>query len=222
MNKPPAFQFYPKDFVEGVSDMTQGEVGAYILLLCHQWEKGKITDDEDRRKMIAKGEVSEHVLSKFKSGKNKRMESERRKQTEYREKQRLNGMLGGRPEKRVGLGLGYSGLTQTKPKKSSSSSSSFASSSASTKITTKLPESDKSGVVKKGGKFTLEQLDLTERFHAALNGQWENDRQKWMGRIAREEGRVDRVLREVESAIKESRIKTTPARYAEQIWKEFL
>ena len=39
--------------------MTQGEVGVYILLLCHQWEKGKITDDEDRRKMIAKGEVSD-------------------------------------------------------------------------------------------------------------------------------------------------------------------
>ena len=34
---PPAFQFYTDDFLGGVSDMTQAEVGAYILLLCAQW-----------------------------------------------------------------------------------------------------------------------------------------------------------------------------------------
>jgi len=34
-------------------------------------------------------------------------------------------------------------------------------------------------------------------------------------------GKCERVIAEVESAAREGRIKTTPARYAEQIWKEF-
>ena len=69
--------------------------------------------------------------------------------------------------------------------------------------------------------FTPHQTELTERMHKCLDGQWENDRQKWMGRIARQIGKTERVIAEVESALKESRIKTTPAQYAEEIWGEF-
>lgn len=37
--KPPAFQFYPKDFLssDAVSLMTTEQIGAYMLLLCHSW-----------------------------------------------------------------------------------------------------------------------------------------------------------------------------------------
>jgi len=97
MKKPPAFQFYADDFLGGVSDMTQTEIGAYILLLCHQWNGGKISDDKPRLALIAKGDVSDHVLSKFPNGKNKRLEVERKKQQLYRESRALNGKLGGRP-----------------------------------------------------------------------------------------------------------------------------
>ena len=75
---------------------------------------------------------------------------------------------------------------------------------------------------KASGKcFTPRQTELTARFHAALNGEWENDRQKWMGRIKNKTEKAERVISEVESAIKEGRIKKTPAHYAENIWKEF-
>lgn len=85
--KPPAFQFYPDDFLGGVADMTQAEVGAYILLLCHQWSRGEIPADAQRASLVAKGEVSDHVMGKFPAGKNERLESERRKQDDYRQKQ---------------------------------------------------------------------------------------------------------------------------------------
>lgn len=85
--KPPAFQFYADDFLGGVADMTQAEVGAYILLLCHQWSRGEIPSDQVRASLIAKGKLSPHVLSKFPDGKNIRMEKERQKQAEYRQKQ---------------------------------------------------------------------------------------------------------------------------------------
>ena|ERR1035437_1709939 len=80
----------------------------------------------------------------------------------------------------------------------------------SNKKTTKLPAS-----------FTDEQKHLTADFQEALGLEWENDRQKWMGRIKNFTPKTARVLFEVQNAIREKRIKKTPACYAEQIWKEF-
>src|SRR6478609_723176 len=96
MIKPPAFQFYADDFLAGVADMTQAEVGSYILLLCNQWSRGEIPTDKARMALIAKGDVTDHVLAKFPDGKNKRMELERAKQDEWREKQRQNGIASGK------------------------------------------------------------------------------------------------------------------------------
>lgn len=42
---PPAFQFYPADFLVGVAGMTNEQVGVYIKLLCYQWAKGGIPND---------------------------------------------------------------------------------------------------------------------------------------------------------------------------------
>ena len=80
--------------------------------------------------------------------------------------------------------------------------------------TTKLPASDKSA-------FTKRQTELTARFHLALGEQWENDRQKWMGRIKNHGDLAERVIAEVENAAKEGRIKKGPAEYAQHIWDEF-
>lgn len=97
----PAFQFYPDDFLAGTCDMTQNEVGAYVLLLCQQWNRGSIPVEPERQQLLAKGSVSDHVLKKFKKGedgllRNERLETERKKQTEYRERQRLKGIASGR------------------------------------------------------------------------------------------------------------------------------
>jgi uncharacterized protein YdaU (DUF1376 family) len=92
--KPPAFQFYADDFLAGVADMTQAEVGAYILLLCSQWSRGEIPQDQARCAMIAKGEVSAFVFGKFPNGRNARLEKVRREQDEYRNAQSSNGKAG--------------------------------------------------------------------------------------------------------------------------------
>jgi uncharacterized protein YdaU (DUF1376 family) len=124
MNQPPAFQFYADDFIAGVADMTQCEVGAYIMLLAHGWNtRGLDSSDPDRLKLLAKGDVSKHVLGKFKlkNGRllNNRQEKERKKQREYRDKQAINGAKGGRPitKPKPNPSLSF-GLTQTEPKKS--------------------------------------------------------------------------------------------------------
>jgi uncharacterized protein YdaU (DUF1376 family) len=110
----PAFQFYADDFLAGVADMSQSEVGAYILLLCQQWNRGSIPDDAARQKALAKGEVSTHVLSKFqlRKGKlrNRRMEIERRKQAEYRKKQREKGIKSGQSRREPRFNSGSSSV----------------------------------------------------------------------------------------------------------------
>lgn len=94
--KAPAFQFYADDFISGVSDMTQAEIGAYIMLLANQWTRGEIPSDPARAALIAKGEVSPHVMSKFPNGKNERLEIVRKKQDEFRERCSAAGKRGGR------------------------------------------------------------------------------------------------------------------------------
>ena len=94
--KPPAFQFYPDDFIGGTVGLTTVQVGAYIRLLCYQWGSGKIPTQKDAVNRIAGCLVSRDVLSKFPKGRNKRLELERKKQAEYREKQRQSGLASGR------------------------------------------------------------------------------------------------------------------------------
>lgn len=73
----------------------------------------------------------------------------------------------------------------------------------------------------KASKLNARQKELADRIEAALGNQWTNDAGKWIGRIKSAPGKCERVIAEVESAVRESRIQTTHAQYAEQIWKEF-
>jgi len=89
-------------------------------------------------------------------------------------------------------------------------------------------EQDKKNLLKtystKPNKLSARQRELADRIETALRthgNQWTNDAGKWINRIKSAPGKCERVIAEVESAMKERRIKTTSARYAEQIWKEF-
>jgi uncharacterized protein YdaU (DUF1376 family) len=119
--KPPAFQFYADDFLAGVADMTQAEVGAYVLLLCHQWNRGSAPVEPERQQLLAKGSVSAHVLAKFKlqedgTLKNERLEREREKQARYRASQSEKGLRSAesRREPRLNHGLN-NGSTAVQP-----------------------------------------------------------------------------------------------------------
>ncbi len=73
----------------------------------------------------------------------------------------------------------------------------------------------------KASKLSASQKELADRIEAALGVEWVNDAGKWINRIKTLTGKCERVIADVESSVKENRIKTTPARYAEQTWKEF-
>jgi len=108
MVKPPAFQFYPADFLsdENVVLMNNTEVGCYIKLLCYCWKQGSIPDDINK---IAKlcGETEESMAQLwiairccFKNSEvggrlmHQRLEKERKKQIEFREERAESGRKG--------------------------------------------------------------------------------------------------------------------------------
>ena len=69
--------------------------------------------------------------------------------------------------------------------------------------------------------MTAKQKELVEQFDASFAALWENDRQKWMGRIKTNPNKCERVLAEAMNADREGRIKTDIARFSEDTWKKF-
>lgn len=212
----PSFPLYPDDLVAGTIAMTAAEVGQYVRLLCYQWGNGKIPSAKTALFRIAGGKVSYTVLRKFPQGKNPRLERERQKLLDFREKQRQCGLASAKAR------LNHRSTTVQPPLEGGSNEPPTSTPTKgqlpsplplplpSTKNPTKLPAS-----------FTEWQTETTAGYDRALGPEWENDRQKWMTRIKRNVGKSWRVLAELENAQREKRILTTPARYAEQIWKEF-
>jgi uncharacterized protein YdaU (DUF1376 family) len=90
MAKDPAVLFYTSDFISGTITMTDEERGRYILLLCLQHQKGKLTDRD-----IETIKNMPEVLLKFEKSDdgfyyNIRMKEEAEKRKSYSESRRNN------------------------------------------------------------------------------------------------------------------------------------
>lgn len=106
--KSPAFQIYPADFLADAKTlvMSASEIGAYWLLLCVCWRENGLPDDLDELAAIARTPVKQFQKSwekriqrcfmKREDGKwtHKRLQTERDKQIENREKRQKAGEKG--------------------------------------------------------------------------------------------------------------------------------
>ncbi len=114
-NKPPAYPMYAADFNQDTAAFTLAEKGAYITLLNHSWINRGIPDDLTRiAKIVGESvEYFEQELWPTLSAKwvsngtegilvNPRQEKERRKQQEYRDRQRDAGLRGVEAKKAKG------------------------------------------------------------------------------------------------------------------------
>ena len=96
--KAPAFQLYTDDFLSGTIEMSQEEVGQFIRLLCHQWNRGSIPVETEKQQRLAGGCVSVDVLAKFDHCddgllRNKRLESVRTEKGKFLQSQSVKGKL---------------------------------------------------------------------------------------------------------------------------------
>lgn len=101
----PSFQFYPSDWLSSprIAAMTPSQEGAYIRLLCYDWDKDGIPNDPDLLAKLSRIPLSEIgvVIECFnqhftKPGylTNSRLQEERLKQDEWRKKSILGGKKG--------------------------------------------------------------------------------------------------------------------------------
>ncbi len=85
MSKNPAFLFYPGDWLTGTMFMSMEEKGAYITLLCVQFEHGEL--EEEKILQIIGPELWEKIRIKFKKNSrgffNKRLAFEQEKREKY-------------------------------------------------------------------------------------------------------------------------------------------
>lgn len=129
MNKPPAFQFYPGDWLAStkISLMTPAEEGAYIRLLCHAWSDPQCSLPDDDNILASLSRLgpewfegaSTKIRACFKKKGNKlyseRLKIEREKQREWRKKSKLGGLISGKSRKDKGLEVkGGSDLVEAK------------------------------------------------------------------------------------------------------------
>lgn len=97
---------------------------------------------------------------------------------------------------------------------------------ATNKTTTNLERRSKEGRTDKAystkaSKLSAWHKEIADRFESALGNEWVNDAGKWINRIKEKPLKCDRVIADVENAVKEGTVQTTPARYAEDTWKRF-
>ena len=96
MAKDPAVLFYFQDFLVGTVFMTDDEVGKYIRILCHQADKGRLS--EKQVLSICKADVIPNVIKeKLKVDSdglyyNARMQSEKEKRSKFTESRRNNAL----------------------------------------------------------------------------------------------------------------------------------
>lgn len=141
MEKPPAFQFYPSDFLsdENVVLMNNAEVGCYIKLLCFCWKQGSIPGDVVKLAKLCNEESDSMaqlwtaIKPCFQNGDidgrlvHQRLKRERQKQDDFRQERSESGKKGA--DIRWKKKKGGSGIAQPLPeplaKNGSSSSSSL-------------------------------------------------------------------------------------------------
>lgn len=105
-----SFPFYASDFLLGTALFSAAQVGAYIRLLCFQWQEGSLPKDENLLARLAQAdcETITVVLGKFRECadgrlRNKRMENVRKSLNAYKKTRSENGSKGGRPKKHMVL-----------------------------------------------------------------------------------------------------------------------
>jgi uncharacterized protein YdaU (DUF1376 family) len=190
MSKAPAFQFYANDWLSSmtITMMSPEQEGAYVRLLAHDWSNDGIPDDDKAlaalsrlgegwfkggstvvRKCFNQHPTKEGFLT------NPRLQSERDKQAEWREKSRLGGIKSAKSRAK-GKSKGGSEMVATKsqPKVNSSTSSSSS----------KYTPTPKRGLTKTEKKIhkVKANTQLMERI-----GQWFNRKPDTLWTIAEQE-----------------------------------
>lgn len=176
--KSPSFQFYANDFTSGTVDLSTEDVGAYIRLLCYQWEKGAIPADMTAQGRIAGlttlrmrgtwGRIKRHFSDAPDGGfVNRRLERVRQGMLAYRKKQSDKGKASAANRKPTEPqpSLNHSSIPvgpRLQPEGNSSSSSSVFNLRSSEKRTAAVPNARSGHPVYTSDRFAVFEWQFDE------------------------------------------------------------
>ena len=172
-NRDPAFPMYAMDFIvdRNVVFMELDEIGAYTLLLCHQWIEGEIpVEDEQITRLLGPRATRPEIvvsmkkmfpISKAGGRRNPRLEEERIKRKRYKESQKERAKHAAKVRWDKEKDAARIDLAMPKHALSSSSSSS---SSSSKDITPPTPQRKKKPLTTVKGPAKTLCADLTARW----------------------------------------------------------
>ena len=168
--KLPYFPFYGGDFLLKTGHLTKPEIGVYLILLIHQWSKGYLNSDPNRLPIECVDEwaMIEPFFPLCDDGnrRNPRLELERSKITEAREKQRLAGIKGA--DRRWGNHSNPNGVAIDNPTKYPNSETIASSDSESDSESDKEPEKNKDSI----NEALLPFLSIAAKFHDTQAKNW--------------------------------------------------
>lgn len=172
--KPPAFQFYPAEFLsdENVVLMTNQEIGCYVKLLCYCWREGSIPIDLNRIAKLcgedgsAMAQLWLAIQPCFSSAigdpsrlVHPRLEMERKKQEEFRKERSNTGKNGANKRWRNNLGNNGSAMPEPMAEPMAKHGSSSSSSSSSSKSTGVFVKPSVEDVRKKCSEISLPETE---------------------------------------------------------------
>ena len=176
--KTPAFQFYPKDWLSDMSvlGMSAEERGAYIMLLCIDWNEGGLPDDVDLLSEVCKVDVStvstlvQRLFNERSTDRstgvqrstNSRLQREREAQAERRKQQQKAGKASAEKRKNKGEKQQNQRSFNTRSTPVQQACNSSSSSSSSSSITPQPPKGGKGARKKMTSAEVLAELDFGE------------------------------------------------------------
>ena len=235
---------YWADFLADTLHLGREDIGSYMLLIGAYWRRrGPLPDDNESLKQICRCKDTEWMRTKgmmatfFEVGggiwRHKRIDSELNRAVKIATSKSESGKLGAsRRWQSDGNAIGKAmakplatplanGMPRQWQTDAPSQSQSPSPSKALSPLSRTVPLEPRTDKATKATKLSKAEKQTAEEFEAALASQWVNDAGKWINRIRHDLAKSNRVCDEVLNAMAERRIKTTPAAYAEQIWKEF-
>jgi len=242
MAKPNAYmKIYWGDLLKDTPHLDAEGFGSYVLLLGAYWCRGGPLPDDDQflrnvarcpteHWMRMKGRLAEFFHVEAGLWKHKRVEKElAAAEEEYRlQCERTKSATEARQRNVERNDQRNVDVTSTVTKDvttivtiTQSESESESESKSESKSESELDKADKASGSTKPTKLSARQREAARQAEGALKGEWVNDAGKWVNRIKRDAGKVERVMNEVCDAIKAGRIAGTPAAYAEDCWKRF-
>jgi len=215
---------YWADFLADTLHLGRAELGSYVLMIGAYWRRGgPLPDDDEALRNICRCQATDWARCKGTLRDLFQVESGewRHKRIDREIEEATANKLANQARTAAATAARHRNVTDNVTTIVTSGVTFTPSPSPSPSPSPLSSPIDKASGPTKSTKLSKLQKEMADGLESTLGTEWTNDAGKWIGRVKSNPRKVDRVLAELIIAIREGRINTTPAAYAEDTWKRF-